>query len=53
MRVTTIVTMAMISAPTVVMAVIVIAALRLGHACQHARARPLQRINNDQPTAPA
>jgi len=53
MRMITIVTMAMISAPTVVMAVIAIAALRLGHACQHARARPLRHVNNDQPTAPA
>jgi len=53
MRMITIVTMAMIFAATVVVAVIVTAALRLGHACQHARARPLQHINNDQPTAPA
>jgi hypothetical protein len=48
-----IVTVVMMSASAEVMAVIVIAALRLGHACQHARARRLQHINNDQPTAPA
>jgi len=37
----------------VVMVVIASATLRLGHACQHARARPLQHIDKDQPIAPA
>jgi hypothetical protein len=29
------------------------AVLRVGHASQHAQARPLQHINNDQPDASA
>jgi hypothetical protein len=37
----------------VTMAVIVSAALRLRHACQHARADPLQHVDNDQFAAPA
>src|SRR5205085_10988021 len=36
-----------------VMAVTAAAALRLGHACQHATARPLPHLNNNQPSAPA
>jgi hypothetical protein len=40
---------------TMAVAVIVIvsAALRLRHACQHARADPLQHVDNDQFAAPA
>jgi hypothetical protein len=44
---------AVMIALAVAMAVITDAALRLGHACQHARADPLQHIDNDQPAAPA
>jgi MFS superfamily sulfate permease-like transporter len=40
-------------AVTVTVAVIVSAALRLRHACQHARADPLQHVDNDQFAAPA
>lgn len=38
---------------TVTVALIVSAALRLRHACQHARADPLQHVDNDQFAAPA
>jgi len=37
----------------VAMPVIAGVALRLGHACQHARAGPLQHLDNGQPAAPA
>jgi hypothetical protein len=40
-------------AVAVTVAVIVSAALRLRHACQHARADPLQHVDNDQFAAPA
>jgi len=52
---TTVVVVAMVVMATlaVTMAVIVSAALRLRHACQHARADPLQHIDNDQFDAPA
>jgi hypothetical protein len=45
----------MVVAVMIVLAVAMItgAALRPGHACQHARADPLQHIDNDQPAAPA
>ena len=52
---TTVVVVAMVVMATlaVTMAVIVSAALRLRHACQHARAGPLQHVDNDQFAAPA
>jgi hypothetical protein len=37
----------------IAMAVITCMPLRLGHACQHARAGPLQHIDNDQAAASA
>jgi hypothetical protein len=43
----------MIVAVAMAMAVTAKAALRFGHACQHARARPLRHANNDQLEAPA
>ena len=52
---TTVVVVAMVVMATlaVTMAVIVSAASRLRHACQHARAGPLQHVDNDQFAAPA
>jgi len=52
---TTVVVVAMVVMVTlaVTVAVIVSAALRLRHACQHARADPLQHVDNDQSAAPA
>ena len=52
---TTVVVVAMVVMATlaVTVAVIVSAALRLRHACQHARADPLQHVDNDQFAAPA
>ena len=49
---TTVVVVVM-AALAVTMAVIVSTALRLRHACQHARADPLQHVDNDQFAAPA
>jgi len=52
---TTVVVVAMVVMATlaVTVAVIVSAALRLRHACQHARADPLQHVDNDQFAAAA
>jgi len=44
---------AVMIALAVVVTVITGVVLRLGHACQHARADLLQHIDNDQPAAPA
>jgi cytochrome c oxidase assembly factor CtaG len=52
-HITMIVTVAVMLTIAMAMAVIVYAALRLGHASQHARARPSQHIDNDQPVATA
>jgi len=52
---TTVVVVAMVVMATlaVTVAAIVSAALRLRHACQHARADPLQHVDNDQFAAAA
>lgn len=50
---TTVVAMVVMATLAVTVAVIVSTALRLRHACQHARADPLQHVDNDQFAAPA
>ena len=51
MRITMTVAMLMLVIFTVTVAVAASAALRVGHACQHAPAHPLRHIDNNQPAA--